>query len=230
MGNALYAHFPELVALRCRTLVAWCLHIPRTITACRTAVHGGGRGLAVVAAGLLESAVRDLPDHPIALTLFRGTRTTVFTNGEPGGQLRERLGFDYQLVPLAGPPDRVQLTEMGQRMLAGIRAVQLTQQDIDIHSRGGDLPPTAGFLHISGPAVTSSVRQVDKQLELRMFNPSEKTVRAKIDLSGSPAPAPALSRVQKVDFEGNTLDKGADADGAAEVTLKPKEIVTLRLA
>ena len=42
-----------------------------------TAVCDGARGLAVVSVGLLESAVRDLPERPLALTLFRGTRRTV---------------------------------------------------------------------------------------------------------------------------------------------------------
>ena len=41
----------------------------------------------MVSTGLLESAVRDLPERPLALTLFRATRRTVFTDGEPGGQL-----------------------------------------------------------------------------------------------------------------------------------------------
>ena len=70
-----------------------------------TAVYGGGRGLAVVSTGLLESAVRDQPERTLALTLFRSTRTTVFTNGEPNGQLLGDWTFRYWLVPLAGEPD-----------------------------------------------------------------------------------------------------------------------------
>jgi dipeptidase D len=53
-----------------------------------TAVYDARRGLAVIAPGQLESAVRDLTERPIALTLFRGTRRTVLTDGEPGGQQR----------------------------------------------------------------------------------------------------------------------------------------------
>jgi alpha-mannosidase/mannosylglycerate hydrolase len=71
-----------------------------------TAVFDQERGLAVVGAGLMECAVRDLPERPLALTLFRATRRTVGTNGEPDGQMRGRLEFDYCIVPLRGEPDR----------------------------------------------------------------------------------------------------------------------------
>ena len=36
--------------------------------------------------GLLETAVRDQPERPLALTLFRATRRTVMTDGQPQGQ------------------------------------------------------------------------------------------------------------------------------------------------
>ena len=51
-----------------------------------TAVFDKQRGLAIISAGLLETAVQDLPERPLALTLFRGTKKTVGTIGEPGGQ------------------------------------------------------------------------------------------------------------------------------------------------
>ena len=96
-----------------------------------TAVSDGRRGLAVVSCGLPETAVQDLPERPIALTLFRSTRRTVFTDGEPQGLLLgHKLMFRYQIVPLAGPIDPARLCRLGQRLAAGLRNVQLTAKDL----------------------------------------------------------------------------------------------------
>ncbi len=59
------------------------------------------RGLAIISTGLLESAVCDLPDRPLALTLFR-RRDAVGRPDEPGGQLQGALRFRYWIVPLTG--------------------------------------------------------------------------------------------------------------------------------
>jgi alpha-mannosidase/mannosylglycerate hydrolase len=56
-----------------------------------SAVAGDHRGLAVVSSGLLECFVRDQPERPIVLTLFRGTRRTIMTDGQPDGQLLGEL-------------------------------------------------------------------------------------------------------------------------------------------
>ena len=58
-----------------------------------SAVFDKTGGLAVISTGLLESAVSDLPERPIGLTLFRATRRTVMTDGEPNGQLQGDLCF-----------------------------------------------------------------------------------------------------------------------------------------
>ncbi len=82
-------------------------------------------GLAVVAAGLPESGVRDLPERILALTLFRATRRTVMTDGQPQGQIQGELAFDYWIVPLRQTVDRARLCENGIQLGAGLRNVQL---------------------------------------------------------------------------------------------------------
>ena len=67
-----------------------------------TAVFDKTGGLAVISTGLLESAVSDLPERPIGLTLTY--RRTVMTDGEPNGQLQGDLRFRYWIAPLAGEP------------------------------------------------------------------------------------------------------------------------------
>ncbi len=197
-----------------------------------TAVHDAKQGLAVVAdGGLLETAVRDLPDRPIALTLFRGFRRTVFTDGEPGGQQRGPLHFHYAIVPLAGAPDRIALGELGQRLAAGLRVTQLRGADLPIfRDQAGPgaaaLPPTSGLLRLEGSALVSSLRQFGGALEIRLFNPLPRAATAKLVLT-SPAFKPTQAAL--TDFEGNTTTKLSLTGGKVSLTLKPKQIVTVRL-
>ena len=195
-----------------------------------TAVHDAKGGLAVVGDALLESAVPDHADRSIALTLFRGTRRTVFTNGEPNGQMRGMMTFRYRLVPLAGKPDRTRLCELGQQLSAGLRIVQLRKEDVAIYREGRTLPPTAGFLRLEGPAVVSSVRQVGGGVEVRMFNPRLEAITATLETKGLAASAKRPFKVERVDMESKPIEPlSLGAHGKVKVALAPKQIVTLRL-
>ena len=200
-----------------------------------TAVYDDERGLAVVSSGLLESAVRDLPERPIALTLFRGTRRTVMTDGEPGGQLRGPLSFRYCLVPLKGEPDRTRLCELGQRLAAGLRAVQLTVEDIPSHRGDGGLAKAAGFLQLDGPAVITSMCQAGESLEVRLFNPTDEAIQATIRFLQDgvgiwPGTGQQFGQAQMVDLESEPLEDAWEiADGRVELSLGAKKIVTVRL-
>ena len=194
-----------------------------------TAVHDGKRGLAVVAAGLLESAVRDLPERTIALTLFRGTRRTPFTDGEPAGQLRGQMTFRYRIFPLGGSVDRTTLCEQGQRIAAGLRAQQFRPDDIALHRGVAVLPPRGSLLRIDGPVVASSVRQVGEGLEVRLFNPTDETISGKVDTSVCGDVVKQPTEAELVDFEGGRVDTLTGRGGIFEVMLAPKKIATLRL-
>ena len=190
-----------------------------------TAVFDRTRGLAVVSVGLMESAVRDLPERPIALTLFRGTRRTVMTDGEPAGQLRGPLTFRYWIVPLAGAPDAVRLCRLGQQLAAGLRDAQLRPKDVTIHRGETALPPTASFLRVDGPAVVTSARQVGDGFEVRLFNPTGAAGKATLRVWDG-----RFRRAQPVDFESNPAGEArALANGALDLMLAPKQIVTMRL-
>jgi alpha-mannosidase/mannosylglycerate hydrolase len=196
-----------------------------------TAVHDGRSGLAVMADGLLETAVRDTAERPVALTLFRGTRRTVFTDGEPGGQMRGSLEFHYLVKPLAGEPDRTELCELGQQMAAGLRTVQLRAADAAIYRGERIVPATAGFLRLEGPAVLTSSRDIGVAMEIRLFNPCARKITATLHAPRLKTTKPKSDVVaQRVDFEGRVLGSLKADGGAVSVALKPKEIVTVRLA
>jgi alpha-mannosidase/mannosylglycerate hydrolase len=196
-----------------------------------TAVFDDHRGLAVVSAGQMESAVRDLLARPIALTLFRGTRRTVMTNGEPNGQLRGDLSFRYWLVPLEGEPSRARLCVLGQQIAAGLRDVQLRSEDVALHHGAIALPPTGQFLRVEGPAVLTSARQTPAGLEVRLFNPTDKQVYTTIALGQPIGCARQPSKAQRVDLEGRALDRArAIEDGSVTLRLRAKQIATVRLS
>jgi alpha-mannosidase/mannosylglycerate hydrolase len=194
------------------------------------AVHDATRGLAVVATGLKEVAVRDLPDRPLALTLYRSTRRTVFTDGEPDGQLLGReLEFRWRIVPLRGKPDVVALSRHGQQLAADeLRLEQFTLADLDPADRlQPTLPATGSLLSIEGAVVVTSLRQRhDGATELRAFNPTDSTSTLRI-VPGALRPKHATP----TDFEGNPIAAtvAASKDGAIELDVPARKIVTLRL-
>ncbi len=205
-----------------------------------TAVFDRTGGLAVISTGLLESAVLDLPERPIALTLFRATRRTVNTDGEPGGQLQGELRFRYWLAPLTGKPDRAGLCRLGQRLEAGLRAAILAREDV-IQQRAqmaelhGDrawqpvaLPASAGFLTVTGPAVVTSLRQTEIGPELRLFNPEARAGRITLTLGDWPGQPPTYAH--PVNFKGwPTGRRRSFSAGCLSLMLDAKKILTLRL-
>jgi len=183
-----------------------------------TAVADAERGLAVISHGLLETAIQDLPERPLALTLFRGTRRTVFTDGESGGQLQGPLEFRYWITPFARDENRTELFHLGQRLAAGLRWVGLVPMDYSGMEQRRRITPSGSLLDVRGPAVTTSLRCVKGEIELRIFNP--------LDEPGAVQLLSDFAMVQPVDFESNPTGSPIKP---GDLTLRPKQILTLRL-
>ena len=196
-----------------------------------SAIYGERRGLAIISHGLMEVAVPDLPDRPLALTLFRSTRRTHMTDGEPLGQVQGELYFRYWITPLQGAPDRVQLFRLGGRLATGLVAVELSREDFIGDPPSRKIPTEASFLHISGGVVPTSVRQVGEDLEVRVFNPENQPAQAIFELAEPGLVLQAPADAQKVDFEGHVLGSVDRYEGRTVwATLRPKEILTIRLS
>jgi alpha-mannosidase/mannosylglycerate hydrolase len=194
-----------------------------------SAIYQQPRGLAVVSTGLMEVAVQDLPERPVALTLFRSTRRTVFTEIEPLGQLFGDMTFHYWILPLATEPDRTALCNMGQAMAVGVRTIQMSAVDVKNNRLKDNLPLSASFLKVEGPVVMTSLREVESGMEVRMFNPNPTTVKARLDFSGQPAIGRRFTTARQVDFESHPKGPVNEFDGKVlPVELGPKQIATLR--
>ena len=195
-----------------------------------TAVHEQGGGLAVVAAGLMETGVLDRPGRPITLTLLRANGRTAFTEGEPDGQLLGRHRFDLELWPLDGEPDARALTEAGQRLNAGPRAIQLDAVEAAAHaSPKAMLPPRTAVASLTGDAVLTSLRTAEGSTQARLFNPTDRPVRFTLALHPLAADPPPSAT--PIDFDGRTtaeplrLDRGQLTD-----SIPPKRIQTYRFS
>lgn len=195
------------------------------------AVFDRERGLAVISSGQLEAAVQDVPERPLALTLFRATGRTVYTDGEPGGQLQGPLHFRYWIVPLQGAPDWERMFQRGQALVGGTRAAQLIHKDA-LPLRGpASLPASGGLFEVRGPVVLTSVQQSKNGLLARLFNPYSGAKEAVIDFSVMPDGLPRPVTAQPVNFEGESVgDPIPVRDGQAHIPFGPKQIQTLLFA
>jgi len=191
-----------------------------------TAVHDDSRGLVVISSGLYEATVCDWPSRPIALTLFRSFRRTVFTDGEPDGQMLQPMKFRYRIVPLSGEPDRIRMFKLSQQLAAGIHDVQLLPEDMKLYRGSAALPTNLEFLRLEGAAVMTSARQVGDALEVRLFNPNEMFVRITLSWSDKAG----FTHARLVDLESNGLDNAKPAlNHSVSYELRAKQIITVQL-
>jgi len=191
-----------------------------------TVVNDGRRGLAVISRGQPESAVRDLPDRPIALTLFRGFRRTVGTPGEPGGQMLGPTAHDYWLYPHVGRPRGPELCRLGQRLAAGLDWIYTEPARLPLRPPKPPLPPTGSWLSISdGPLVVTAVKQSEDgaALIVRLFNPTSRPARQRIEFLTAPSAA------WQADLLERPVRRLAARGRKVAVSAGPKQILTLRV-
>lgn len=192
-----------------------------------SAVFDDQRGMAVMAEGLKETAVIDKPERTLALTLYRSTRRTVMTAGEPNGQLLMPLSFRYCIAPLQGQPDVTHLQHLARRLNAGTRAVQLRSSELaDTDAR--KLSATFGLIESHGPAVVTSAQQSEAGLVLRAYNPTDQVIEHELVFASTLAGK--VSQTQPIDFEGHAVGEPiAINDGQLSLTFQPKQMQTLLL-
>lgn len=178
------------------------------------ATTDGERGLALLAPGQYESAVLDQPDRPLCLTLLRGFRRAVYTDGNEGGQIHGTHRFSMALKPFDGPVPATGLFQLAQSLAAFPQAVFLDAGDLahlpkTLVRSPGERPA------IDGNVVLSCCHMQDGHWIFRVFNPSDK--QESISLHGDGA-------WEIIDMRGNNPER-IRGDRCA---VAPRQILTLR--
>ncbi len=191
-------------------------------------VNDGKRGLAVISTGLMETCVRDLENKPVALTLYRSTRRTVNTNGEPDGQILGPQSFSYLIKPIVKSFNRRELYRDAQLLEGTLRSVYIVKEDQEIHRQKKALPTSGSLIDVEGDAVVTSFYKAGDGYELRLFNPEPWKIDSTINLGDF---ATGLKNVEMVDFESNPVgdSKQAIKGNSITISLTKKQIMTLRL-
>lgn len=190
-----------------------------------TAFGDGTHGLAVVSRGLPECTVRDTADRAIALTLLRGFRRAVLTNDNLGGEILGSHTFRYDVVPFGGTAPIKALFLLGQRINHSARMVSLLPRDWANVPGRASLPGQHSFLGIEGEAVVTSVQRRGDALVVRLFNPHSEAKAVHI----RPDQRIRAAEVVRLDETAAAGTATAVRDGAVEVVLAPKRIMTILL-
>ena len=191
-----------------------------------TAVNDGQRGLAVISTGQPESAVRDLPERPIALTLFRSFAKTVGTGGEPGAQMLGRTTHRYWIYPHAGPLPVIELLRLGQCLAGDTECIYTEPPRQKLLRQKPVLPATGSWLTLGpGPLVITACKRSEDgaALVIRAFNPTDQAAQQRFEFL---MPVKAAHVANLLEEPQRPL---ARQGNAVTVPAAPKEIVTLRL-
>ncbi len=182
-------------------------------------------GLAIVADGILETAVRDLPARPVSLTLLRAFERLVFDQKGVDSQMPGEQRFNYRIVPLAKRVDFAALADLALDLANGNAVVQVDYADMRKYRVGESLAGRDSFCEVLGQAVVSALRSVGDKWQLRLFNPSDSTIEVKVKLHEKLG----AGRLALVDLKGDILENvSCDAEGLVKVSMAAKKIVTVQ--
>ena len=136
-----------------------------------------GTGLAFVSAkGLHECASYNDDYSSLYVTLIRGFKKTVMTNGQIGGQILGEQEFEFQLVPLGADITYADLVRQQDVMGVG-----LISSYAEVDASSATNAPVSCF-KLSGDNILLSVikcaEREDNAYVVRMFNASDKTSEA----------------------------------------------------
>lgn len=191
-------------------------------------VEDGKTGLAIFNIGLPEYAVHEDEERTIGLTLVRTYRFPII-GADPENvkidhtqvmcQCLRPFIFEYAIYPYKGTWDDAHVYQYANRFNLKLRLNQVGRSH-------GDLPSTMSFIKIEPEElVLSAIKKSDRSdgLIVRIFNPTEKTVRGTLTF---------LKSVQKANFVNlnEKVEKKAHVkEDVIEVTATKNKIVTLEV-
>ena len=180
---------------------------------------GTGEGLAVISAGGLHEASA-FPDGSLAVTMFRGFFKTVYTNGQPDGQLPGKLTFHFAVMPLRKEDSFGALQRVQDVLAAGIEASF-------VQNAKPELPAAESLLSITGDdsiCYSTFAPSADgKAMVLRLYNPEPRKAQGKVTVCFP------LERVVKARLDEVPVEEMEHSANEFSLCLGESEIATYLL-
>lgn len=185
-------------------------------------------GLAILNIGLPEYAVYEDKMRTIGLTLLRTYRFPIIgANPEEVTtdenqimcQCLRPFIFDYAIYPYAGDWEKGKVFCYANQFNLSLRLNQTGRSC-------GDLPPALSFIHIEPEQlILSAVKKSSRTggIIIRLFNPTEKTIKGKITLFRT------VHRANWVDLNEKSLSQADHQRNCIPITAAKNKIVTLEV-
>ena len=176
-----------------------------------------GRGLAFVSAGgLHECAVWE--NGNMYVTLFRAFRKTVHTDGEPGGQLLERLEYRYRILPYTDETCFADLQKAQDLLATGLLCATVTTGEAARVYRPD--------LEVTGRSIVySTASPLDGgACEVRVYNDGNTEETATVTLP------PFATEAALVELDGRKIEELTLKNGRVSFRLPPFRIATVRFS
>lgn len=180
-------------------------------------VGDGEEGLAVINNGLIEYEAIDNDERTLAITLLRAFGTFVFNRPTPGSQCLRPLSFHFWVYPHAGSWEESRLTELKQRFLTPVPAIQSAPTR-------GTMPLQDSFLDIEGAVDFGAVKPAEanpETLVVRVCNTRESAVPIRIKPGFTVKTASEMSMEE---IPGVALEA---SDGVYSLDVPAKKIFTV---
>jgi alpha-mannosidase len=206
----------------------------------------GERGLCLIVQGLPEYEVLDSDRREIAVTLLRAVghlgagfdmRTAAVGAGPhiatPEAQIQRKLTFALSVLPHRGRWDQAEVWRQALAFNNPPRAFTTGMEKNRPAFTPGAQPAKRSFLSVTGRnVVLSSVKKAEtgEALVLRLYNPSDETAEAVIQLPFVPAEV-QLARLDESLRPASDAGPAPvrEASGKVRVVLAPRKVVTLRV-
>jgi alpha-mannosidase len=192
------------------------------------AVGGNGRGLAFLSGGgLHEGGVRDDARRTMQVTLLRGFRRTVATEGERDGLELGPIVCHYALYPYTGELPAVAVLTEAARLQSGVLTRQTGKRPSGYPPMTGSEVPWRSFVALEGELVLSAIKPPEtggSGLVVRLWNPTLRPQRATLTFS-KPVRAAVYVRLDEEPLADipTPVPDGATLSVAAE----PGQILTI---
>ncbi len=186
------------------------------------AAFDGTDGLGVLTRGLCEACVQDKPERPIALTLYRAFLEELMLHRTQDSQLLGDLTMEYALVPFRSSGNR-----LPQQLFSELDDYKAPRLYFVAPSHAGPLPSEGSLLRLEGPLVLSTVKTAEDGQDpvVRIYNPHRRASRGWL----IPGFACRTAQVANLLEAPTGRQLRPDRRGRMPLSLRPKEILTLRL-